>query len=203
MKKRQSEDGILSSRARSGELNLDKNLLNKKLKCGATNFPISVANIFPNLHTAFNYKENEKEKKEMAEKGDVHFNETFNSGMKSGKEESHFSTLIRFVAVVLNLSFHISIASLVMLLLNIVSGTCYIASAVILDDLRLLHKFLGISSFALGMYSQLTGYNSGYFRRNFVRIRLYKILTFGVLIVGALHPFDVLLDAIETSLQFN
>uniref|UniRef100_A0A1B0B0L0 Cytochrome b561 domain-containing protein n=1 Tax=Glossina palpalis gambiensis TaxID=67801 RepID=A0A1B0B0L0_9MUSC len=90
-----------------------------------------------------------------------------------------------------------------MLLLNIVSGTCYIASAVTLDDLRLLHNFLGISSFALGIYSQLTGYGSGFFRRNFVRIRLYKILTFVVLIVGALHPFDALLDAIETSLQFN
>uniref|UniRef100_A0A1A9V7A1 Cytochrome b561 domain-containing protein n=1 Tax=Glossina austeni TaxID=7395 RepID=A0A1A9V7A1_GLOAU len=102
-------------------------------------------------------------------------------------------------------SFHgkIGIASLIMLLLNIVSGACYIASAVILDDLRLFHNFLGISSFALGMYSQLTGYNSGFFRRNFVRVRLYKILTFAVLIVGAFHPFDALLDAIETSLQFN
>uniref|UniRef100_A0A1A9W6U7 ascorbate ferrireductase (transmembrane) n=1 Tax=Glossina brevipalpis TaxID=37001 RepID=A0A1A9W6U7_9MUSC len=114
----------------------------------------------------------------------------------AGTVKMYYSATIHFS------SFHgqIGAASLMIILLNIVSGACYTSSRVVLDDLRLLHDFLGIVTFALGIYSQMTGYASGFFRRNFDRIRLYRALTLFVFITGLFHPFSALLDAVEKSI---
>ncbi|XP_037959040.1 uncharacterized protein LOC119688431 [Teleopsis dalmanni] len=56
---------------------------------------------------------------------------------------------------------------------------------------KIIHNGLGLITFLIVMLAQLTGYNTGFFRRNFVNIKLYKFVTFVILVLSAIGPVRI------------
>ncbi|KAI8121482.1 hypothetical protein FF38_04116 [Lucilia cuprina] len=98
----------------------------------------------------------------------------------------------------------LGLAACILCTINFVSGLVSLFYPASLGSIRLMHGFLGLTTFITGMLCQFYGYETGFFNRNFSlkEKHLYKFFTIVILALTTIGPLKLFLFKLS-KLMFN
>ncbi|XP_075149636.1 uncharacterized protein LOC142223671 [Haematobia irritans] len=84
------------------------------------------------------------------------------------------------------------LAACIFCFINFVAGFCVLILPSTRMTMKLIHSSLGLLTFVTGMLAQIFGYDTGFFNRNFTHKRLFKFVTFVILVISIIGPFKAM-----------